>query len=112
MDEVEEVDDGQFQCGDGDVVVADCEDGVMVMAVGGVGVGVVCEEVGDLGVAKEEVDGVLGVGGEGEASGVKPHLVVGHGETGVLWAGAVGQRAVWAHPEGTLGQCHEGVGAQ
>lgn len=47
---VEEVDDGQFQCGDGGVEVADCGDGVMkliVMTEGGVVVGAVCGEVGD-----------------------------------------------------------------
>lgn len=38
--------------------VADCEDGVMMVTVGGVGVGVVCGEVGGLGVAMEEADGV------------------------------------------------------
>ncbi|MPC09996.1 hypothetical protein E2C01_002620 [Portunus trituberculatus] len=115
VEELEEADDGQFQCGDGDVEVADCGDGVMKleMTEDGVVVGDVCGEVGDLDVAMEEVGGVLGAGGEVEASaGVEAHLGVGHDGTGVHQAGAVVQRVAWACPAGILDQCLLGVEAQ
>lgn len=116
VEEVEEVDDGQFQCGDGDVEVVDCGDGVrkvMAMTEGGVVVGAVCGEVGDLDVAMEEVGGVLGAGDEAEASaGVEAHLGVGHGGAGVHQAGAAVQRAAGARPAGSLDQCLLGVGVQ
>lgn len=38
--------------------------------------------------------------------------MVDHGGAGVLWAGAVSQRAAWGHPAGTQDQCHVGVGVQ
>lgn len=47
----------------------------------------------------EEVGGVLVVRYEEEASvGVEAHLGVGHDGVGVHRAGAVVQKAVWAHP--------------